>query len=142
MPMTPNHPNEPSEDQAPIGSPHVQVVLPDQFGGQKQEIVQVDSNRLSPISEQRLLWLEGMAIPARAEDILLQSASWIAGAGFTASLLRVLPDRVELLAPIGALLVVALAVTLYTWQRLPHLRPFIVYRLGLIGLGFAMAVIL
>lgn len=135
-------PQTQEQAQAPLGTPQFQVVLADKFGGQKTEEIKVDSNRLSPVAEERLLWVDSLAIPARAEDILLQSAVWIGGSGFAVSVLRSLPPMIELLFPIVALLLIALGVTAYAWWAFKNLRPFIVYRLLLAAIGMAMGVLL
>lgn len=130
------------QPQAPLGTPQFQVVLADKLGGQKTEQIKIDSNRLSPVAEERAHWLDSLAIPARTSDICVQSLCWISGAGFACSILRSLPPIVELLVPLLAMLLVAIAISCYAWSRFKDLRPFLLYRGFLVAIGIVMGGVL
>lgn len=120
------------------GTPKIVVELPGVLGEKKVEQVKVDSNRLHPVAEQRRLWLEENAIPARTPDILLHAACWIAGAGFTTSFLASIPLNAGVTAVLLVMLSVLLGVSFYAARRFPELRVFLFYRSCLVGTGISL----
>lgn len=133
----------PDDNQAklPPGSPSIQITLPGEWGSQKQEKVEVDSNRSIP-GERRAKWTEAIALPARVADIMLQALTIVSASAFLASVARFIPGRWELM-PLAVMLVLALVCCcVVAWQRYPDLRLFLFYLGCLVLTGGLMGVML
>jgi hypothetical protein len=129
--------------QLPPGTPSpINITLADSFGGQKQEEIKIDSNRLGTAGDRRYHWAEDLNIPARSVDIWLQAGAWVAGSAFTASLLRSFPLVVEVVAPLVVVLLVAIACGAFAFSHYADLRLFIVYRVSLIICGVCLGALL
>lgn len=120
------------------GKPQIQITLPGEFGAKKQEDQKIDTNRLDPVRESRNYARHALAIPARWEDIVLQSGTVVCATALVVSFLRVWPDP-KLAGAVLFVAMVAGVVTNYHWQNHPELRGFINYWVLLIVIGGVLA---
>lgn len=121
--------------QLPPGAPQVSITLADKLGGQKQEPVIIDSNRVNPVAESRRLFLDALAIPGRFSDVMLQALSVILIGGLVGSVLKWVPLQLATLAPLTIVALVSMLMWAYLWVKFPELQLLLVYHNALLVIG-------
>lgn len=124
------------------GRPNININLPDGWGGQKVEKVEVDSNRLGPAGERRDIWSRAIELPARLPDILIQALVIVAFSAFATSLARLIPPRLEFIPLVVMAVVIGAFCVVTAWVKYPGLRLFLFYWGCLAICGISAGVIL
>jgi hypothetical protein len=124
---------------ADTGTPKLLLEMESLFGGQKTEVVKVDSNDLDPIAEARRN-LTAFLVQPTFIDAIGDAVCWFAGAAFFISLYIHTPVLIFLQVPIVILIVTVTGGSIATIFTLPELTLPLIFRLFLVVIGASLGV--
>jgi hypothetical protein len=121
------------------GTPKLLLEMNSLFGGQKTEVVKVDSNDLDPIAEARRNLIAFLVQPTFL-DAIGDAACWFSGAAFFFALYVHTPVLIILQVPLAIVIFTACCGGIATIFTIPQLTPHIIFRLFLVVLGSTFGV--
>lgn len=109
------------------GTPKLLIEAQSLFGGQKTEVVQVDTNRLDPIAQAKQSLIAAFIHPS-AIDAIGDAACWFCGAAFLTTVYLHTPLLVVLQVPILLVIITASGGSIAALFSIPELTFPILFR--------------
>jgi hypothetical protein len=119
------------------GTPKLLIEAQSLFGGNKTEVVQVDTNRIDPIAQAKQAAIAAFIHPD-AIDAFGDAARWFCGAAFITALFLHTPILIFLQVPVLLIIITGSAGSIGAIMSIPELTFPIMFRFVLLILGCAL----